>query len=77
MKSIFLKSIAFFALTTMLSAQDPAPAPQPQRITVPFTDPSRPKSLSVDVPTGSVTITGYDGSDAAKARLERFQTVSI
>jgi hypothetical protein len=62
MKSTFLKSIAFFALTAMLAAQDPAPLPQ--RITLPFSDPSRPKSLSVDIPAGSVKITGYDGSDA-------------
>ena len=46
----------------MLAAQDPAPTPQ--RITLPFSDPSRPKSLNVDAPTGSVTITGYDGNDA-------------
>ena len=44
MKSTFLKSIAFFAVPTMLAAQDAAPAPQ--RITLPFSDPSRPKSLS-------------------------------
>ena len=62
MKSTLLKSIAFFAVTTMLAAQDPAPAPQ--RTTLPFSDPSRPKSLIVDMPMGSVKITGYDGSDA-------------
>jgi hypothetical protein len=62
MKFTFLKSIAFFGVALMLAAQDPAPAPQ--RITLPFSDPSRPKSLSVDIPMGSVTITGYDGSDA-------------
>ncbi len=33
-------------------------------ITLPFSDPSRPKSLNVDIPIGSLTITGYDGSDA-------------
>jgi len=62
MKSIFLKSIAFFAVATMLAAQDAAPPPQ--RITLPFSDPSRPKTLSVDIPMGSVKITGYDGADA-------------
>jgi hypothetical protein len=62
MKSTFLKSIAFFALTAMLAAQDPALPPQ--RITLPFSEPSRPKSLSVNIPMGSVTVTGYDGSDA-------------
>ncbi len=62
MKSTFLKSIAFLAVTLTLAAQDPAPTPQ--RITLPFSDPSRPKSLVVDIPAGSVKITGYDGSDA-------------
>jgi|SRR5690348_16656081 len=62
MKSAFLKSIAFFAVTTMLSAQEPAPPPQ--RITLPFSDATRPKSLIVDIPMGSVKITGYDGNDA-------------
>jgi len=62
MKSTFLKVIAFFAVATMLAAQEPAPTLQ--RITLPFSDPSRPKSLIVDIPMGSVKITGYDGSDA-------------
>ncbi len=62
MKSTFLKSIAFFAVASMLAAQDAAPPPQ--RTTLPFSDPSRPKSLIVDIPDGSVKITGYDGSDA-------------
>jgi hypothetical protein len=62
MKSNLLKSIAFFAVATMLAAQDPAPSPQ--RTTLPFSDPSRPKSLVVDIPDGSVKITGYDGNDA-------------
>jgi hypothetical protein len=62
MKSTFLKSIVFLAVAMMLAAQDAAPTPE--RITLPFSDPSRPKSLIVDVPTGSLKITGYDGSDA-------------
>jgi len=62
MKSTLLKSIAFFAVTTMLAAQDPAPSSQ--RTTLPFSDPSRPKSLIVDIPDGSVKIIGYDGNDA-------------
>ena len=41
MKIILLKSTIFFAVTVMLAAQDPVPAPQ--RITLPFTDPSRPR----------------------------------
>jgi hypothetical protein len=62
MKFTYLKSIAFFGVALMLAAQDPAPAPQ--RTTLPFSDPSRPKSLIVDIPMGSVKITGYDGNDA-------------
>jgi len=62
MKSTFLKSIVFFAVAAMLAAQDTAPPPQ--RITLPFSDPSRPKSLTVNIPMGSVTVTGYDGNDA-------------
>lgn len=46
----------------MLAAQDAAPSPQ--RITLPFSDASRPKSLTVDIPMGSVKVTGYDGNDA-------------
>ena len=60
-RSMF-KSIVFIAVTMILAAQ--VPAPPPQRTTLPFSDPSRPKSLIVDIPDGSVKITGYDGNDA-------------
>jgi Putative adhesin len=62
MKSTFFKSMVFIAVIVRLAAQEPAPSPQ--RTTLPFSDPSRPKSLIVDIPDGSVKITGYDGSDA-------------
>ncbi|MEO8051909.1 MAG: DUF4097 family beta strand repeat-containing protein [Acidobacteriota bacterium] len=62
MKSLWIKSTAFFAVVGMLAAQDVAPAQQ--RITLPFSDPSRPKTLSVNIPMGSLKVTGYDGSDA-------------
>jgi Putative adhesin len=62
MKSALFKSIVFIAVTIPLAAQDPAPSPQ--RTTLPFSDPSRPKSLIVDIPMGSVKITGYEGNDA-------------
>ena len=58
----FLRSIALFAVTATLAAQDPTTPPQ--RITLPFSDASRPKSLNVNLPMGSLTITGYDGNDA-------------
>jgi len=62
MNSNWFKSLVFIAVTVTLAAQDPAP--QPQRTTLPFSDPSRPKSLIVDIPDGSVKITGYDGNEA-------------
>lgn len=61
MKSIFLRS-TFFVLAGILAAQEVAP-PQ-QRITLPFSDASRPKSLNVNLAFGSLTVTGYDGADA-------------
>jgi hypothetical protein len=39
-------------------------AQDPQRITMPFRDPSAPRKLNVDVMLGSVTIKGYEGRDA-------------
>src|SRR5271156_1479204 len=37
---------------------------QPDRVTVPFSDPSRPKSLHASLINGSITVKGYDGKDA-------------
>ena len=37
---------------------------QPDRVTVPFSDPSRPKSLRATLINGSITVKGYDGKDA-------------
>jgi len=34
------------------------------RITVPFSDPSRPHTLKVDLINGGITVKGYDGKDA-------------
>jgi len=37
---------------------------QPERITVPFRDASRPRTLNVELINGGITIRGYDGKDA-------------
>jgi DUF4097 and DUF4098 domain-containing protein YvlB len=37
---------------------------QPDRVTVPFSDPSRPKSLHASLINGGITVKGYDGKDA-------------
>jgi hypothetical protein len=37
---------------------------QPDRVTVPFSDPSRPKTLRVGLINGGITVKGYDGKDA-------------
>jgi putative adhesin len=44
---------------------------QPDRVTVPFSDPARPKSLKASLINGSITVKGYDGKDAiVEARPE-------
>lgn len=37
---------------------------QPDRVTVPFSDPARPKSLHASLINGGITVRGYDGKDA-------------
>lgn len=37
---------------------------QPDRVTVPFSDPARPKSLTASLINGGITVRGYDGKDA-------------
>src|SRR6202158_2936072 len=37
---------------------------QPDRATVPFSDPARPKSLHASLINGGITVKGYDGKDA-------------
>ena len=36
---------------------------QPDRVTVPFSDPARPKSLHASLINGGITVRGYDGKD--------------
>ncbi len=42
----------------------PAQEAQPDRVTVPFSDASRPKSLKAALINGSISVKGYDGKDA-------------
>jgi len=44
---------------------------QPDRVTVPFSDPSRPKMLKASLINGGITVRGYEGKDAiVEARPE-------
>lgn len=38
--------------------------PQPDRVTVPFSDPARPKMLKASLLNGGITVKGYNGKDA-------------
>lgn len=55
----------FFVLLSLFFAVAAWPQePQPDRVTVPFSDASRPKSLKVSLVNGSISVKGYDGKDA-------------
>jgi DUF4097 and DUF4098 domain-containing protein YvlB len=58
-----MRSIPFFILASLfgsaLLAQDSA-----DRVTVPFSDPSRPHRLKVGLVSGAITVKGYNGKDA-------------
>ena len=57
-----MQKLALFFLLTATPAfcQDA----QPDRVTVPFSDPARPKSLHASLINGGITVKGYDGKDA-------------
>jgi DUF4097 and DUF4098 domain-containing protein YvlB len=60
-------SLSFLYATGLLWSQDA----QPDRVTVPFSDPARPKMLKASLLNGSITVKGYDGKDAiVEARPE-------
>jgi DUF4097 and DUF4098 domain-containing protein YvlB len=62
MKKLILVSfflVSFFSIPVAWSQDTP-----PDRVTVPFSDSSRPKSLHVSLINGSITVKGYDGKDA-------------
>ncbi len=54
----FVILISFFAVAAWPQE------PQPDRVTVPFSDASRPKSLKASLVNGSISVKGYDGKDA-------------
>jgi len=55
-----MKTLAAFLLCTAAAvSQDAAP----DRVTVPFSDPARQKTLKVDLINGGMTVKGYDGKD--------------
>lgn len=55
--------VIFFSLCAAALTAWPQEA-QPDRVTVPFSDASRPKSLKASLVNGSISIKGYDGKDA-------------
>jgi DUF4097 and DUF4098 domain-containing protein YvlB len=57
MKRVLAILIAAGALA--VCAQD-----SPERVTVPFSDPSRPKTVKVSLINGSITVKGYNGKEA-------------
>jgi Putative adhesin len=57
MKRVFAIFIAAGGLA--ICAQD-----SPERVTVPFSDPSRPKMVKVSLLNGSITVKGYNGKEA-------------
>jgi len=59
------------AFTIIAAAAAFAQDAQPDRVTVPFSDPSRPKTLRVGLVNGGITVHGYNGKDAiVEARPE-------
>ena len=57
----------FFLAATAAFSQDA----QPDRVTVPFSDAARPKTLKAHLLNGGITVRGYDGKDAiVEARPE-------
>jgi Putative adhesin len=74
MRQLVLSTVVIAALATPLTArqpddQGPQPAPPPaaqsnvQRVTVPFSDPSRPGSVQISIVMGSITIKGSNRKD--------------
>ncbi len=60
----------FFVAAGAAFCQNPQPA---DRVTVPFSDSARPKSLRASLINGGITVKGYDGKDAiveARAQAE-------
>ena len=64
-----MRKLAAFTIFAAVAAF--AQDAQPDRVTVPFSDPSRPKTLRVGLINGGITVHGYNGKDAiVEARPE-------
>jgi len=59
MRNVFLCTVLFTAFAAPIAAQ----TPDPQRVTVPLSDPGRPGSLQVDIVMGSITVKGTNRKD--------------
>jgi DUF4097 and DUF4098 domain-containing protein YvlB len=55
--------VAFESDEQQKPAPAPAPSPAPEKISVPWSDPSRPGRLIVQLTTGSIHVKGYEGKE--------------
>src|SRR5947209_13199160 len=64
-----MKYLATLVIATCAFCQEP----QPDRVTVPFSDASRPRVLKCSLLNGAISVKGYDGKDViveARTRTE-------
>jgi hypothetical protein len=54
---------AIFVLLTAAAVAAWGQEPPPERVTVPFSDPSRPKMVKASLLNGSITVKGYNGNE--------------
>lgn len=66
--------IAGAALGTLLAVTAVHGQDNPDRVTVPFRDASKPRTLAVKLIQGSITVRGYDGKDAIVESSARTRT---
>src|SRR4029078_7292279 len=59
-----MRSIKFVILASLLGGALCAQDSNPDRVTVPFSDPSRAHRLKVGLVSGGITVKGYNGKDA-------------
>lgn len=66
-----MKRLAVFSFL-LVAAWTWAQDAEPDRVSVPFSDPSRPKTLKASLINGSISVKGYDGKEAiVEARSRR------
>jgi DUF4097 and DUF4098 domain-containing protein YvlB len=59
MRNVFLCTVLFTAFAVPIAAQ----TPDPERVTVPLSDPGRPGSLQIDIVMGSIAVKGTNRKD--------------